>query len=170
MGDLLTRFLLPLSGAGIGWVAVLMSRKGATRARIEAERADEVRAAEAEKGLSEERRAEVGQRMQNMQTVIDRVLAENVRLVAENMAVRMARDAAELRANTETDRIREDWESRWARQMDRCRKITEPLVDAIAEFSKKPGNAAAKAAGRRATDNLDDHNLTDHNPEEHHDD
>lgn len=163
VGDLLTKFLIPASGGVIAWLAVLASRKGANRAKIEAERADEVRADQIEKAVVEERRAETDQRMNNMQTVIDRLLAENTRLVASEVHLRLARDSADARTIEHVERVRADWEARWSRQMERCRLITEPLVATITRLSASSNDEGAKVAARQATDTLDEHNLEDHN-------
>lgn len=162
LGDFLTRFIIPLSGAVLGWIAVHMSKRGANRAKIEQTRADELREDQIQKGLAEERRAEASQRMADMQVVLDRFASENTRLSAEAVALRQARDVAEARADEMVERVRSDWEQRWHRQMERCRQITEPLVAAIARLSRTSTDEAARVEAQLATNRLEDHNAEDH--------
>lgn len=59
-------------------------------------------------------------------------------------------------------RTREEWESRWDRQMQRCRVITDRLTTALAVVSDKLEDPAEKAKAAEALEELRAHNTNDH--------
>lgn len=81
----------------------------------------------------------------------------NDTLTAENN-----RQRSDLNESRKRNRnLREDWESRWNRQMDRCRVVTDSLVQTIATLR----TSAAPEDQARAEDalrNLHDHVDADH--------
>ena len=79
--------------------------------------------------------------------------AEIARLIAE-------RDAANERA----ERVATSWETRWDRQMERCRQITAPLVETIAALRLKPDEVSQVHADA-VLRTLAEHNERDHSPD-----
>jgi hypothetical protein len=99
---------------------------------------------------------------------------EDTKIQEANQAFSQLRELAEARlaeitrltasltaANSELDRIRDQWEKRWERQMKRCRDVTEPLVSAIAALRKLAGPAADEQA-ETVMRVLEAHNQDDH--------
>ena len=91
----------------------------------------------------------------------------------DGQEVMLARKDAEItRKDAEIDRlartieakdaaIRTEWEPRWARQMDRCRAITDSLAATIATLQTRAPRAK-KAAADEVLRDLDQHRNTDH--------
>jgi hypothetical protein len=57
-------------------------------------------------------------------------------------------------ARADISQVRQGWEDRWQRQMDRCRTITDTLVNALATNTPATTNSALQK--------LDDHRAHDH--------
>jgi hypothetical protein len=69
-----------------------------------------------------------------------------------------ARDAAEEK-NT---KLIAEWEGRWARQMERCRRITDAATDTIANLQKQVINPLARRDATRTLIEIEDHRASDH--------
>lgn len=108
----------------------------------------------ARRGKKEDTR--IGERQQAFQEILDLAasrLSEIARLITE-------RDAAKDRG----EKIAASWETRWDRQMERCRNITEPLVATIQEL-RKGCTAEAEAHADTVLRQLSAHNERDHAPD-----
>jgi hypothetical protein len=105
----------------------------------------------ARKGKREDIRiADANQTFTQLNELSNQRLAEITRLAAALSA-----------ATLENERLRTAWESRWDRQMKRCRQVTDSLVQAL--------NALRKLAGPNAKEDADEvlrvisaHNQDDH--------
>lgn len=61
-----------------------------------------------------------------------------------------------------TSRTRTEWEGRWDRQMDRCRKITDKLVIFIASIAKSSMDPRVRSEAEDLTSAVKTHNESDH--------
>lgn len=84
---------------------------------------------------------------------------EDVKIAEQGQAFSQLRELAEARqaeiqrltsdlsaARAEVDRVRDAWETRWTRQMSRCRNVTDSLIRAIDALKLKSGAAAEQEA------------------------
>lgn len=85
----------------------------------------------------------------------------NEALQAENK--RQREDLADARERSRQYRsvIRDEWEPRWSRQMERCRVVTESLVQTIASL-RTSASPKQRAEAEDALRDLEQHRDTDH--------
>lgn len=127
-----------LTGAGIGggWFASWLARRG---------KKEDVKIAERAQAFAEFRE------------LVDRLEGE-----LERKGVELARVTAERDAAVEArETVRAQGESRWDRQMVRCREITAGLVATISELRRLAGPAGRDAADATLR-TLEEHDERDH--------
>lgn len=81
--------------------------------------------------------AEAGQAFNQLKELAEARSAEIARLTADLAAAR-----------ADIDRVRGSWESRWERQMTRCRNVTDSLIRAIDALKLKAGADAEREAAQ----------------------
>lgn len=100
---------------------------------------------------AQQRQAEAANKLTEVDESHARIMSENTYLTNQLTAAR-----------SEVTKVRAEWEARWGRQMERCRKIIDTSAAMIQALQKQTTSLHARREAESVLGDIAEHQLDDH--------